>query len=301
MRRDHYNGGPAMRQTAAPAAPAELAFHKMEGAGNDFVVVDAREQAFVPEAGQIRRLADRRRGIGFDQLLLIEPDTSGAAAFSYRIWNADGGEVEQCGNGARCLALLWGSELQPGAERFCMRSAAGLVEARVHDGQAAVAMGVPEFRPERIPLAATSEAPRYTIELGDQRIPVGAVSMGNPHALIVLEELGESDIARAPVARLGAVIETHAMFPQRVNVGFARVLGRDRIALRVWERGCGETQACGTGACAAVAVLHDGGAVDSVVTVLLPGGELRVEWHGRGTPAWLSGPSSKVFRGAIKL
>jgi diaminopimelate epimerase len=290
-----------MRQTPVPAATAELAFHKMEGAGNDFVIVDARKQGFAPEPARIRRLADRRRGIGFDQLLLIEPDPSGEAAFAYRIWNADGGEVEQCGNGARCLALLWGSELQPGAEYFQMRSAAGLVEARVRGGRAAVAMGVPEFRPERIPMAATSEAPRYTIELGDQRIPVGAVSMGNPHAVIVLGELEENDIACAPVERLGAAIETHPMFPQRVNVGFARVLGRDRIALRVWERGCGETQACGTGACAAVAVLHDGGAVDPVVTVLLPGGELQVEWHGRGTPAWLSGPSRKVFWGAINL
>lgn len=273
----------------------------MEGAGNDFVVVDARARPFEPDAALAQQLADRRAGIGCDQLLVIEPDPAGEAAFAYRIWNADGGEVEQCGNGARCLAYLWATELAPGATAFVMRSAAGLVAARVERGQAAVSMGVPEFRPERIPLAATSEAPRYTIDAGGRSLAIGAVSMGNPHAVIVLDELGESDIARAPVASLGAEIETHRMFPQRANVGFAQPLGRDRIALRVWERGCGETLACGTGACAAVAVLHDCGAVDARVTVELPGGNLLVEWRGRGTPAWLSGPSRKVFEGIISL
>ncbi len=290
-----------MRQTSVKSTLPRLAFHKMEGAGNDFVVVDARARPFTPDALLARRLADRRAGIGCDQLLVIGPDPAGEAAFAYRIWNADGSEVEQCGNGARCLAFLWATELAPGAAAFVMRSAAGLVAARVEQGQAAVSMGVPEFRPERIPLAATSEAPRYTIDAGGRALAIGAVSMGNPHAVIVLDELGERDIARAPVASLGPEIETHRMFPQRVNVGFAQPLGRDRIALRVWERGCGETLACGTGACAAVAVLHDCGAVDARVTVELPGGKLLVEWHGRGTPAWLSGPSRKVFEGSISL
>jgi diaminopimelate epimerase len=290
-----------MNQTSAPIAPPRLAFHKMVGAGNDFVVVDARAEPFVPDAALARRLADRRAGIGCDQLLVIAPDPGGEAAFAYRIWNADGGEVEQCGNGARCLALLWATELAPGATEFSMHSAAGLVEARVSNGEAAVSMGVPEFRPERIPLRATAEAARYTLELGEREIRFGAVSMGNPHAVIVLDELGEDDIARAPVAAIGPVLETHPAFPQRVNVGFARTLARDRIALRVWERGVGETQACGTGACAAVAVLRDSGAVDARVAVELPGGGLVVEWQGRGTAAWLSGPSRKVFQGTISL
>lgn len=289
-----------MSQTSTPAT--RLAFHKMVGAGNDFIVVDAREQRFSPGAALARRLADRRTGIGCDQLLLIEPDPGGEAAFAYRIWNADGSEVAQCGNGARCLALLWATELAPADHAvFRMRSPAGLVDARVTGGSAAVAMGVPDFRPERIPLTATSEAARYTIALDERSIRFGAVSMGNPHAVLVLDEIGEADIARAPVETLGPAIENHPAFPQRVNVGFAQTLARDRIALRVWERGCGETQACGTGACAAVAVLHDAGALDSRVTVELPGGSLVVEWQGRGTPAWLSGPAGKVFEGTISL
>ena len=294
-----------MRQTSSSSEPTPLPFHKMVGAGNDFVVIDARRQAFHPDAEMARRLADRREGIGCDQLLVIGPDPDGEAAFAYRIWNADGGEVEQCGNGARCLALLWATELEPGAAAFSMRSVAGLVEARVENGAAAVSMGLPEFRPERIPMIATSEAPRYTIEVDGINVSFGAVSMGNPHAVIVLEKPGENggedDLENAPVATLGPAIEAHRAFPQRANVGFAKVLARDHIALRVWERGCGETRACGTGACAAVAVLYEAGAVDSGVMVDLPGGRLRVEWHGRGTPAWLSGPSRKVFGGTIKL
>ncbi|HUG98766.1 MAG TPA: diaminopimelate epimerase [Gammaproteobacteria bacterium] len=290
-----------MRQTSPSTAPRPLAFHKMVGAGNDFVVVDARATAFVPDRALAQHIADRRDGIGCDQLLVIGPDTSGEAEFTYRIWNADGGEVGQCGNGARCLALLWATELAPAAREFSMRSATGLVQARVAAGHAEVSMGVPEFRPERIPLAATSEASRYTMTLGDRSLEFGAVSMGNPHAVIVLDEMGIDDVARAPVTELGPAVERHPDFPQRANVGFARVLRRDRIALRVWERGVGETLACGTGACAAAAILHDRGVVDARVTVELPGGSLGVEWHGRGSPAWLSGPSRKVFEGTITL
>jgi diaminopimelate epimerase len=291
-----------MSQTSPADAPSPLAFHKMAGAGNDFVVIDARANPFVPDAALAQRLADRHEGIGCDQLLLIEPDPGGDAAFSYRIWNADGGEVQQCGNGARCLALLWATELAPGGPAaFRMRSPAGLVDARVAHGAAAVSMGVPEFRPALIPLRATSEAARYTIGLGERSISLGAVSMGNPHAVIVLDELGEEQLSRAPVGTLGPAIEHHAAFPERVNVGFARVMQRDRIELRVWERGSGETRACGTGACAAVAVLRDRGEVDSCVTVALPGGSLVVEWQGRGMPAWLSGPARKIFGGTITL
>lgn len=290
-----------MSQTSAPSRSTPLAFHKMVGAGNDFVVIDARRHPFAPEPALVRRLADRRTGIGCDQLLSIGQDPAGDTAFAYRVWNADGGEVEQCGNGARCLAWLWGTELEPGATAFRMRSAAGPVEARVAGGAAAVSMGEPDFAPARIPFTAQRESARYPVELAGRSVLVGAVSMGNPHAVIDLAELGEPGVRSAPVATLGPAIETHPAFPRGANVSFVQVLARDRIALRVWERGCGETQACGTGACAAVAVLRDRDALDSVVRVDLPGGSLGVEWHGRGTPAWLSGPSAKVFEGTIKL
>jgi len=290
-----------MSQTSAPSGSTPLAFHKMVGAGNDFVVIDARRRPFAPGAGTVRWLADRRRGIGCDQLLVIEADPAGDAAFAYRIWNADGGEVEQCGNGARCLAWLWSTEFEPGAGAFAMRSAAGRVEARVAGGAAAVSMGAPDFAPAHIPFTAQREQRHYAVELPGRTVRVGAVSMGNPHAVIDLSELGETELGDAPVTTLGPAIETHPAFPRGANVGFAQVLGRDRIALRVWERGCGETQACGTGACAAVAILRDRDALDSVVRVDLPGGSLGVEWHGRGTPVWLSGPSAKVFEGTIKL
>jgi diaminopimelate epimerase len=290
-----------MSQTSASAAPRTLAFHKMVGAGNDFVVVDARTQPFSPDAALVRRLADRREGVGCDQLLVIGPAPDQDTAFSYRIWNADGGEVEQCGNGARCLALLWGTELSPGQNEFRMHSAGGVVAARLRDGEAAVAMGVPDFEPARIPLRSPAAAARYELEAAGQAVRFGAVSMGNPHAVLVLDELGLGAVATAPVATLGPAIETHPDFPRRVNVGFAEVRDRAHVALRVWERGCGETLACGTGACAAVAVLRDAGRVDSRVNVDLPGGRLVVEWQGRGTPAWLSGPSRKAFEGNIEL
>jgi len=290
-----------MSQTSASAVPPRLAFHKMVGAGNDFVVVDARAAPFAPDAALVRRLADRREGVGCDQLLVIGPAPDADTAFSYRIWNADGGEVEQCGNGARCLALLWGTELSPGATEFCMHSAGGVVAARVRGAEAAVAMGVPDFEPAHIPLRARVEAARYPLEAAGLRIEVGAVSMGNPHAVLVLDELGLDPVATAPVATLGPALETHPDFPRRVNVGFAEVRDRSHVGLRVWERGCGETQACGTGACAAVAVLRDAGRVDSRVSVDLPGGRLVVEWQGRGASAWLSGPSRKAFEGSIEL
>ncbi len=278
-----------------------MAFRKMEGIGNDFIVVDARQQEFIPTAALVRRLADRRGGVGFDQLLVIEPDLSGEAAFAYRVWNSDGGEVEQCGNGARCLALLWASELAPGATEFAMRSAAGVIAARVQDGHAAVSMGVPEFCPDHIPMRATSEAPRYTMDADGRSVTFGAVSMGNPHAVVAIKDLGVESIDWAPVATLGPVMETHPVFPRRANIGFAQPLSRDRLALRVWERGTGETLACGTGACAAVAVMRDRGELDARVTVELPGGEVVVEWRGRNEPAWLSGPARKVFEGSISL
>lgn len=272
-----------------------LAFTKMEGLGNDFMVVDARSRAFAPDPARVRQLADRRSGVGFDQLLVLEPAGDGASAFAYRIWNADGGEVAQCGNGARCLAWLWARELSPGAEAFEMQSPAGPVAARVGRDGVAVCMGEPVFEPGRIPLKATSEAARYTIEAAGNRVELGAVSMGNPHAVIAVD-----DVAAAPVSVLGPALGAHPAFPESVNVGFVQRLGPAHLALRVHERGAGETRACGTGACAAVAVLRDRGEVDARVRVDLPGGRLEVEWPGRGHPLWMKGPARKVFEGIVE-
>jgi diaminopimelate epimerase len=290
-----------MSQTSASAVPARLAFHKMVGAGNDFVVVDARAAPLAPGAALVRRLADRREGVGCDQLLVIGPGPDQDTAFGYRIWNADGGEVEQCGNGARCLALLWATELSPGATEFRMHSAGGVVAARMHDGEAAVAMGVPDFDPAHIPLRAATAAARYTLEAAGQRIQLGAVSMGNPHAVLVLDELGLGTVATAPVATLGPAIETHPDFPRRVNVGFAQVLDRGRIRLRVWERGAGETLACGTGACAAAVIGRVQGDLDERVQVDLPGGTLVIHWPGAGASVTMTGPATRVFDGVIEL
>lgn len=285
-----------MRQTShSPVPVTRIAFTKMEGLGNDFMVVDARTAPFEADPDLVRRLADRRSGIGFDQLLVVESAPDADAAFGYRIWNADGGEVGQCGNGARCLALLWASELSPGAGEFTMLSPAGPVAARVEDDRVAVCMGEPVFDPARIPMKATSEAGRYTIEAAGNRVELGAVSMGNPHAVLVVEDAGA-----APVGTLGPAIERHPAFPERVNVGFAQRVGRDRVVLRVHERGCGETRACGTGACAAVAVLRDREEVGDRVRVDLPGGSLEIEWPGRGRALWMSGPARKVFEGIVE-
>jgi len=284
-----------MRQTSSTRPAARIPFVKMEGLGNDFMVVDARGQAFEPDPERIRQLADRRSGIGFDQLLVVEPATDEACAFAYRIWNADGGEVGQCGNGARCLAWLWSRELSPGAAEFTMQSPAGPIGARIDGDRVSVCMGEPAFDPARVPLKATSEAARYTIEAAGRHVEIGAVSMGNPHAVLTVE-----DIDTAPVAELGPAIESHPAFPERTNVGFARRIGPDHLALRVHERGCGETRACGTGACAAVAVLRDRGELGPLVRVDLPGGRLEIEWEGRGHALWMSGPARKVFEGIVE-
>ncbi len=284
-----------MRQTDARFPVRSVPFTKMEGLGNDFMVVDARGFSFEPPAARVRALADRRTGVGFDQLLVVDPPRGTDAAFAYRIWNADGAAVGQCGNGARCLAWLWATQLSPGAEGFVMESPAGPVEAKVEDGRVSVCMGEPVFDPARIPMKATSEAARYTIDVQGKPLELGAVSMGNPHAVVVVD-----DVAAAPVAALGPAVETHPAFPERVNVGFVQRLDAGHLALRVHERGCGETRACGTGACAAMAVLRDRGETDSRVDVDLPGGRLQVRWEGRGHPLWMSGPARKVFEGSAE-
>jgi len=271
-----------------------IEFVKMQGLKNDFLVFDAPAPL---DAARMRALADRHTGVGFDQALMLEaPRDSGTRAF-YRVFNADGGEVEQCGNGARCVAALLYARAPERGRELVMESRAGRMHACVHpDGSVSVDMGEPDFAPASIPLDAPAERRCYTLEVGGESVELGAVSMGNPHAVLRVD-----DIESAPVARLGPAIERHPRFPRRVNVGFMQVLGAGHIALRVFERGVGETLACGTGACAAVAVGVRQGLLEPDVEVELPGGTARVSWAGPGRHAWLTGPAITVFTGVVDI
>ncbi|HLM53407.1 MAG TPA: diaminopimelate epimerase [Pseudoxanthomonas sp.] len=277
-----------------PAAPAALRFSKMHGAGNDFVVLDLRDGAPAPDAALAARLADRHRGVGCDQILTVEPPRSGDAVAAYRIWNGDGSPSQQCGNGARCVAAWLVRAGAARGPRFRLDSPLATHEVqRLDDGRYAVAMGVPVFEPARIPLRGFEAArPRYRLDLEQGAVSFGAVSMGNPHAVIEVD-----DVAHAPVAALGAALQSSAALPQSANVGFAQVVARDRIRLRVYERGVGETLACGSGACAAAAVLMRRGQVDRTLGVSLPGGELRIDWPDDAAEVIMSGPAAFVFEG----
>jgi diaminopimelate epimerase len=275
------------------ASRAVLPVSKMHGAGNDFVLLDLRDGTPPPSPALSRALADRHTGIGCDQILTIEAPRSTQAVASYRIWNADGSQAQQCGNGARCVAAWLVRDGTARGERFALDSPAGThAVERIGDGEYRVAMGVPQFSPEALPLLGFDEAPLYSLALDGVQVAFGAASMGNPHVLIVVD-----DIAGAPLATLGPALQQHAAFPQSVNVGFAQLLARDRIALRVYERGVGETLACGSGACAAAAILIRRGQVDRSVRVVLPGGELHVEWRADDAPITMSGPATFVFEG----
>jgi diaminopimelate epimerase len=275
-----------------------LAFTKMHGLGNDFVVIDGVRQQVVLSPEDVRFLADRHFGVGCDQVLLVEPPRDPVRAlFRYRIFNADGGEVEQCGNGARCFAVFVREQALTTADTIPVETLAGPIVLQVEaDGQVRVDMGRPRFRPEEIPFLADAEAQSYDLEVGGETVVIGAVSMGNPHAVLLV-----GDVAAAPVARLGPLIEHHLRFPARVNVGFAAVTGRDSIDLRVHERGAGETLACGTGACAAMAVARRRGLVDARARVNLPGGSLVLSWAGKEEdPVFMTGPATTVFHGRIE-
>ena len=272
----------------------KLEFTKMHALGNDFVVIDATRAAVPLTAGQVRRLADRRRGVGCDQVLLVEPTDEQGVDFGYRILNADGTEVGQCGNGVRCVArYVVDRGLTQRAELVCATRTTRM-RVEVDAAQVIVNMGEPIFDPMRIPLDAPQAADRYTATIDDTAWMFGAVSMGNPHAVLLVE-----DVDQAPVTTLGPRLETHALFPQRANIGFAEVVATDEIRLRVWERGAGETEACGSGACGAVAVLHGLGVVGPQVRVQLPGGQLDIRWPGPGHDLWMEGPASYVFEGHI--
>ncbi|HPQ94237.1 MAG TPA: diaminopimelate epimerase [Thiolinea sp.] len=274
-----------------------MRFSKMQGLGNDFMVIDGVSQQLVLTPDQIRFLADRHLGVGFDQLLLVEPWNGAEADFHYRIFNADGGEVEHCGNGARCFARFLHDQGLCRKTEIPVMTAAGLIVLRVReDGQVTVNMGVPELRPARIPFISEQPGPLYTVMAGDRQVELVAVSMGNPHAVIRVE-----NVDTAPVQTLGAELETHPAFPRRVNVGFMQVLAPEHVRLRVFERGVGETLACGTGACAAVVAGRLQGLLGETVQVALPGGLLEIVWRGQQEPVCMTGPATTVFSGEIQL
>ena len=278
-----------------------LKFTKMHGLGNDFVVFDAIRQCVELTPDQCRLIADRHFGIGCDQVLLVERPLQPDVDFRYRIFNADGGEVQQCGNGARCFARFVYDQGLTDKRTIRVETASGIIEPRLEaDGMVAVNMGPPHFVPARIPFVAEAEAVIYVLDVDGEPIEVSVVSMGNPHAVRVVCNLDE-----APVQSLGARIEHHARFPERVNVGFMQVVHRREIRLRVFERGSGETLACGTGACAAVVAGIRRGLLDASVVVHTRGGDLSIQWAGEGdggaAPVWLTGPAVTVFEGEVDL
>jgi diaminopimelate epimerase len=274
-----------------------LNFTKMHGLGNDFVVFDAINQSLALTPAQVRFLADRRFGIGCDQLLLVERAQQPGVDFRYRIFNADGSEVQQCGNGARCFARFVRDKGLTDKDAIVVETASGIITLHIEaDGQVRVNMGKPNFAPSSLPFLAEAEQLVYELELGEETLSIGAVSMGNPHAVLQVE-----DVERAPVQELGPRLESHPRFPERVNVGFMQVLDSGTIRLRVYERGAAETLACGTGACAAVAVGRRWGLLGDEVRVSLPGGELTIRWVGEGEDLWMIGPATSVFEGTIEL
>ena len=274
-----------------------MKFTKMHGLGNDFVVIDAVTQNVSVTASMARRLSDRKTGIGCDQVLVVEPPSDADIDFNYRIFNCDGAEVEQCGNGARCLARFVKDRRLTGKNPIRVKTSNRVIELHISDKNlVSVDMGIPEFEPSKIPFEAPLAATVYDLDVDGQSEQIAAVSMGNPHAVLKVD-----DVAKAPVAKLGAKIESHPRFPNRVNVGFMQILGPNEIKLRVYERGVGETEACGSGACAAAvaAILQD--AVDSPVTLQLTRGSLKIDWQGEGHALIMTGPAKTVFHGRIRI
>ncbi len=275
----------------------DLHFTKMHGLGNDFIVIDSTRQALDLDPDQIRKLAHRRYGIGCDQVLFVEKSESAGTAFRYRIFNADGNEVEQCGNGARCVARYVYDKGLIDATELTVETAAGEIILKIEaDGQVTVNMGLPTLEPADIPFQAKAYAPIYRLLVNHKQIEISALSMGNPHAVLRVE-----NVRTAAVSELGPPIESHSRFPNRANVGFMQVVNRNVIRLRVHERGVGETLACGTGACAAVVAGRVQGLLDERVAVDLPGGRLTIAWLGNKAPVMMTGPATHVFEGTIKL
>jgi diaminopimelate epimerase len=275
----------------------KLNFTKMHGLGNDFVVIDAINQKVTLSEAQIRLMADRHFGIGCDQLLLVEAAQSSEADFRYRIFNADGSEVSQCGNGARCFARFVQVKGLSNKKEIPVETGAGLLVLHHEEsGDVTVNMGIPRHLPAEIPLDQKQEALLYSVEVEGEPYTFGAVSLGNPHAVLQVKE-----ITQAPVKRLGAQLENHSIFPERANIGFMQIISEQQIKLRVYERGAAETMACGSGGCAASVVGIEQGLLKSPVTVELPGGRLVISWQGRGQPLFMSGPATVVFDGVITI
>jgi diaminopimelate epimerase len=275
----------------------ELEFTKMHGLGNDFVVINAIDQEVSLSFDQYRAIADRRFGIGCDQILLVEKPRDTSTDFFYRIVNADGSEVEQCGNGARCFARFVRDKGLSNLDEIAVGTTGGNIRLYIEEGgDVRVNMGAPVLEPNLIPFDAEARDISYTIEAGGEIHTIGAVSMGNPHAVLRV-----ADVDTAPVEQLGPLLESHQRFPNRVNVGFMQVCSREHIRLRVFERGAGETLACGTGACAAVVAGQIQGLLDEQVSVRLPGGELVIKWQGGNEPVWMIGPAVSVYEGRIEI
>ena len=274
-----------------------LRFTKMHGLGNDFVMIDAVSQSVALTPEQVRRLADRRFGIGCDQVLIVERPTRAECDFRYRIFNADGAEVEQCGNGARCFVRFVHDRGLSTKNEFVVETLGGDIYPKIDPGGlVTVNMGVPRFEPREVPFEASTRQPVYDLDVDGVAVPITVLSMGNPHAVQIV-----TDVERAPVTTQGPKIEHHPRFPKRVNAGYMQVQDRSHVHVRVWERGAGETLACGTGACATVVAGRLRGLLDENVAVRLRGGTLQISWRGEGEPVMMTGPAVSVFEGEIDL
>ena len=273
-----------------------LRFTKMHGIGNDFVVADATCSP-LPSVEQVRHLADRREGVGCDQVLMAVPPVESGRDLGVVIFNADGSRAEHCGNGIRCMAVFARERGLVASDEIAFETPGGCVDATIGDaGRVSVRMGVPRTEPHEVPIASPSRAATYRLDIEGEEIRFAAVSMGNPHAVVQVP-----DVEAAPVARLGQSLQAHPFFPAGVNVGFSQRLARNRIRLRVYERGVGETRACGSGACAAVVAGRLSGDLEGRTRVDLPGGTLRIRWDGEGAPVWMTGPTAWVFDAEIEL
>ena len=276
-----------------------LKFSKMHGLGNDFVVIDAINQHFELDSAKIKRLSDRNLGIGFDQMLVVEKAQSDQADFKYRIFNADGGEVSQCGNGARCFARFVREQNLSDANLILVETNAGLLQLEMMDAsRVRVNMATPTFDPKQIPLNTPARCEQYQIALDEQSthetIQFSSLAIGNPHMVIVVDDVNQCDLET-----LGPILESHSFFPERVNVGFMQIVDRKNFSLRVFERGVGETKACGSGACAAMAAGVQLGILETQTTAQLSGGKLQLEWQGEGNPVMMTGETAMVFQGEI--
>lgn len=274
-----------------------LRFTKMHGLGNDFMVLDLVSQHAHVQPRHVKQWGDRNFGVGFDQLLIVEPPSTPDADFRYRIFNCDGTEVEQCGNGARCFARFVVDKRLTSKKTIRVETKGGMIELTIaNDGQVTVDMGPPRLAPEQVPFKADSEALSYPLEVDGQRYDLAAISMGNPHGVLRVD-----DVDSAPVRTLGPKLEIHESFPQKANIGFLQIVNPHQARLRVWERGAGETLACGTGACAAAVAGIRQGWLQSPVQIDLPGGRLSIEWAGPGQPVMMTGPAVRVFEGQVRL